>query len=219
MHSLRAKFGNVKKNVVDYLSLIERETRRVETLRLNTPFHKYPLHLCSFMMKEEKTMRTLMISAAALALTAGLAAANPGTDQLAAQAGVSANDYTQTQLIQLLDAQRNNDDERANFILSQAGQNTTAEGLSTDAQLAAAAGVEPGRFTINELQLLIEAKRDNDTRMTNFILSGQNRADGNVPSVVTPGQAQLAALLGVNASDYSLAELTKLYADRIDNRS
>ncbi|MDO9639613.1 MAG: hypothetical protein Q7J44_13825 [Pseudotabrizicola sp.] len=170
-------------------------------------------------------MRTLMISAAALALTAGIAAANPGLDQLAAQAGVSANDYTQGQLIQLLDAQRDNDVERINFIKSQAGNGAAirsdmgAGSASTDAQLAAAAGVEPGRFTINELQLLIEAKRDNDTQMTNFILSGQNRANGKPANVVTPGQAQLAALLGVDASQYTLAELTALYADQIDDRS
>ena len=170
-------------------------------------------------------MRTLMISAAALALTAGIAAANPGLDQLAAQAGVSANDYTQGQLIQLLDAQRDNDVERINFIKSQASNGAAirsdmgAGSASTDAQLAAAAGVEPGRFTINELQLLIEAKRDNDTQMTNFILSGQNRANGKPANVVTPGQAQLAALLGVDASQYTLAELTALYADQIDDRS
>lgn len=170
-------------------------------------------------------MRTLMISAAALALTAGIAAANPGVDQLAAQAGVSANDFTQAQLIQLLDAQRDNDAERVNFILSQAGTGAAVRGgtgtgvASVDAQLAAAAGVEPGRFTINELQLLVEAKRDNDVQMTNFILSGQNRANGKPAAVVSPGQAQLAALLGVDATQYTLAELTKLYADQIDNRS
>lgn len=170
-------------------------------------------------------MRTFMISAAALALSAGIAAANPGLDQLAAQAGVSANDYTQAQLIQLLDAQRDNDAERVRFIMSQAGNGAVvrsdmgAGSASTDAQLAAAAGVEPGRFTINELQLLIEAKRDNDMQMTNFILSGQNRTNGNPANVVTPGQAQLAALLGVDASQYTLAELSALYADQIDDRS
>ncbi|RGP38404.1 hypothetical protein [Pseudotabrizicola alkalilacus] len=170
-------------------------------------------------------MRTLMISAAALALTAGFAAANPGTDQLAAQAGVSANDYTQTQLIQLLQAQQDNDEARVRFIMSQAGEGAVSRSdmgagvASTDAQLAAAAGVEPGRFTINELQLLIEAKRDNDTQMTDFILSGQNRANGKPAEVVTPGKAQLAAVLGVDASQYTLTELTALYDQTVGNRS
>lgn len=170
-------------------------------------------------------MRTLMISAAALALSTGFALANSGTAQLAAQAGVSANDFTQSQLIQLLDAQRDNDDERVAFILSQAGDNTVSRSnmgdaaVSTDAQLAAAAGVEPGVYTTNELQRLIEAKRNNENEEAAFILSGQNRADSNASGVVTPGQAQIAAILGVDASEYTLAELTQLYAAWIDNRS
>lgn len=170
-------------------------------------------------------MRTLLISAAALALTAGLAAANSGTAQLAAQAGVSANDYTQAQLIQLLQAQQDNDDTRIRFIMAQAGQDTMsrsdmgAGAVSNDAQLAAAAGVEPGRFTASELQRLITAKRNNDTQLTNFILSGQNRAESNPAGVVTPGQAQLAATLGVDASQYTLTELTALYADRVGDDS
>lgn len=170
-------------------------------------------------------MRIVMLSAAALALSAGLAVANPGTAQLAAQAGVSANDYTQAQLLQLLDAQRDNDDARIRFIMSQAGQNTVSRSnmgdgaVSSDVQLAAAAGVEPGRFTTNELQRLIVAKQDNDTHTIDFILSGQNRAQGNAADVVTPGQAQFAATLGVDASQYTLAELTIMYADWLRDRS
>lgn len=166
-------------------------------------------------------MRTLMISVAAVALSAGFAFANPGTDQLASQAGVSANDYTQAQLIELLQAQRDNDDARIRFIMSQAGQNTMMEGevVSNDAQLAAAAGVAPGLYTANELQRLITAKRNNDSQLTNFILSGQNRVEGNAASVVTPGQEQMAAVLGVDASQYTLNELTMLYAKWMNDRS
>ncbi|PJF09274.1 hypothetical protein [Pseudorhodobacter sp. MZDSW-24AT] len=171
-------------------------------------------------------MRTLMISAAALALTAGIAAANPGVDQYAASLGVAPGALTQAQLIQLEEALRDNDTVTANFILSQAGtaevtrSNMGAETVSNDAQLAAAAGVEPGRFTANEMQLLIEAKRDNDDFMVDFILSGKNRAQANPTTTVTPGQAQLAASLGVDASQYTLSELTALYAKTLeDNRS
>ncbi len=172
-------------------------------------------------------MRILTLSTIALAtaLSAGIASANPGVDQLAASAGVSANDFTQTQLIQLLDAQRDNDAERIAFIMSQAASGNasmTKTGdlvLSQDAQMAAAAGVSPGRYTLNELQQLIVAKRDQDTATLNFILSGANRAAANPAGVVTPGQAQLAASLGVNASEYTLAELTELYAKRQDIRN
>ncbi|NEX47684.1 hypothetical protein [Pseudotabrizicola algicola] len=166
-------------------------------------------------------MRTLMISAAALALTAGIAAANPGVAQLAAIAGVSPNAFTQAQLIQLIEAQRDNDDITVDFILSQAaGADVTRSDMGTvsasgDAQLAASAGVEPGRFTANELQLLIEARQQNDNEMVDFILSGANRAQSGT-SVVTPGQAQLAASLGVDASQYTFSELTALYAERYD---
>jgi ribonuclease D len=164
-------------------------------------------------------MRTLMISAAALALTAGFALANPGLEQLANQAGVSANDYTQAQLIQLLQAQRDNDDALVGYIMSQASQNTVSRSdmgagvVSNDAQLAAAAGVAPGSYTANELQRLITANRNNDMQAADFILSGQNRVDSNPASVVTPGQAQLAAALGVDAAQYTLSELTQLYAE------
>lgn len=168
-------------------------------------------------------MRVLMISTAALVLTAGIAAANSGIDQLAASAGVSPEGFTQAQLIQLVDAQRANDDARINFILSQAGQGGVSrsdmgEGtVSQDAQLAALAGVAPGLYTTNELQRLVAAQRANDDALVNFILTGQNRNGGNSASAVTPGQAQLAARLGVDASDYTLTELTQLYNDRFND--
>ncbi|MDO8884872.1 hypothetical protein [Pseudotabrizicola sp.] len=170
-------------------------------------------------------MRTLMISAAAVALSAGFAFASPGIDQLANQAGVSPNGYTQAQLIELLQAQRENDDARVRFIMSQAARTDVSRSamggatVSNDAQLAAAAGVAPGLYTTNELQRLITAKRNNDTQLVDFILSGQNRAEGNPASVVTPGQVQMAAILGVDASQYTLTELTQLYAEWVGNNS
>lgn len=168
-------------------------------------------------------MRIIMMTAAALALTTGLASANPGVDQLAAAAGVSPNGFTQAQLIQLLDAQRDNDTQRVQFILSQADQssvaisNMGAAGVSSDAQLAAKAGVEPGRFTVNELERLVRADRENDTQTRNFILSGQNRVEAT--GVVTPGKQQLAATLGVDAADYTLSELSALYAEAVRDQS
>lgn len=168
-------------------------------------------------------MRIITLTTAALALTAGLASANPGIDQLAAAAGVSADGFTQTQLVQLLDAQRDNDTQRVQFILSQAGAGTVAisnmgpTGASSDAQLAAKAGVEPGRFTVNELERLILADRENDTQTRAFILSGQNRVEAT--GTITPGMQQLAATLGVNAADYTLLELTEMYSEIVRDRS
>ncbi|MCU0898894.1 MAG: hypothetical protein MUC82_00190 [Cypionkella sp.] len=163
-------------------------------------------------------MRILTLSAAALALTAGLAAANPGVDQLAAEAGVAPGVLTQAQLIRLIDAQRDNDDATVRFILSQAGQadvtrsNMGAGSVSSDAQLAAAAGVAPGQYTTNELYMLIEARRDNDQQRADFILSGEIRNGASVDGSAA-AKAQLAGPLGVNPDDYTLSELVQLNAD------
>ncbi len=170
-------------------------------------------------------MRILILSTLAVAttLSAGMAAASSGLDQLAASAGVSANDFTAAQLIQLRDAQRDNDQERISFILSQAGTGTVTRSdmgsseISQNAQLAASAGVAPGLYTTGELQVLIEAKRDNDIERARFILSGENRKGASPTSAVSPGKAQLAAALGLNAADYSLAELARLHAEQIDS--
>lgn len=175
-------------------------------------------------------MRILTLSTLALAtaLSAGVASAqsvNPGVAQLAASAGVSPYAFTQSQLIRLVDAQRNNDAEEIAFILSQSSDNQVArsdmggDAVSSDAQLAAAAGVAPGLYTVSELQRLITARTNNDDEAVAFILSGENREEANPASVVTPGEAQIANILGVDAADYTLAELTALYAERYGDRS
>ncbi|MFN7225314.1 MAG: hypothetical protein ACK4MS_14975, partial [Paracoccaceae bacterium] len=141
----------------------------------------------------------------------------------ASLAGVAPEGFTQVQLIQLLDAQRTNDDARIRLILSQAGQSAVSRSdmgaieASGNEQLAALAGVAPGLYTSNELQRLIRAQRTGDDALANFILTGQNRAAENPASAVTPGQVQLAALLGVDASDYTLSELTQMHADRFND--
>lgn len=168
-------------------------------------------------------MRILTLSALALstALSAGVASANSGVDQLAAIAGVQASDFTATQLVQLTDAQRDNDQQRIDFILSQARTNAMTRSdmggaaASQDAQLAADAGVAPGLYTNAELQMLIDAKRNNNSNRVQYILSGDNRAEAAPTSSVSPGKAQLAAFLGLNPADYSLTELTRLYSEQV----
>jgi hypothetical protein len=172
-------------------------------------------------------MRKLFLSTAiGAALLAGAAAAqsvNPGVEQLARIAGVSAEGFTQAQLVRLIDAQRDNDQEEVNFILSQNGVASRADttgAISTSQgadQLSALAGVEPGQFTNAELTRLIEAKRTNDDETVAFILSGANRETRGGIGEASQGKAQLAASLGVNPADYTLAELSTLYLDSIDN--
>lgn len=166
---------------------------------------------------------TLSIIALSAALGAGAVSAqsiNPGVAQLAATAGVSADRFTQAQLIQLIDAQRDNDRERINFILGQAGSDVSRSEMGSPtspgaAQLALSAGVEPGRFTQVELIRLIDAQRAEDTETVAYILSGDSRATTD-DATISAGRAQLAASLGVNAADYTLAELSALYTDKID---
>ena len=74
--------------------------------------------------------------------------------------------------------------------------------------MALALGVEPGRFTTAELMQIEEAKHENDRFRLDAILSGATRQTAD--HGVTPGKVQLAALVGVNAADYTLAELTAM---------
>lgn len=161
-------------------------------------------------------MKTLVTSALILATLSGAALAssavpglNAGDVQLARVAGVEPGRYSRAELLQIIDATRQNEPLTAQYFLSGANRASGASNDSAGAvQLARTAGVEPGRFTVAELINLIEAKRDNDTVTVNYILSGTNRqgeAEG-----VSPGKAQLAALVGVNPADYSLAELVAL---------
>jgi hypothetical protein len=167
-------------------------------------------------------MRTTYISAAvvALGLAAGAASAqsvNPGLEQLAALAGVNAAGYTQADLVNLIDAQRSNDQEKAAFITATAsGVASRAEtagyvGLSQgDVQLAKLAGVEPGVYSASELNRLIAAKNANDPQTVAFILNHTDRVDAGGLGTVSQGKAQLAAQLGVNPADYTLAQLSAL---------
>lgn len=163
---------------------------------------------------------------AALVLVAATGAAqaqdvNPGIEQLAAQAGVNAADFTVSQLISLQDAIDSNNVERTQFILSQARTQTTRATLTADTtspayrQLEAGLGVEPGRFSPAELSQLAAARRSDEPARAAYILSGENRADG-ADDATNAGKLQLAAALGLNPDDYTLAELTARVQDLND---
>ena len=168
---------------------------------------------------------TLGIAVLATALTAGVVSAqtvNPGVAQLAASVGVSASAFTPTQLIRLEQAQRDNDQQTIDFILSQANGSVSRSDKGAtlsagDVQLSRIAGVEPGLYSTSELVRLIDAQRDNDSELVRFITSGADRQSADAASSVSPGEAQLAAILGVNPADYTLAELSQLYAASIDD--
>lgn len=161
-------------------------------------------------------MKTLLTSALIVASLSGAAfAASPavgadaGKAQLALTAGVEPGRYTTEELINIIEAKRDNDAAKVNYYLSGAnrGSEAVTGGAGAD-QFARSLGVEPGRFTLAELIQLDAAKRENDPAAINFVLSGKNRQGDT--GQVTPGKAQLAALAGVNAADYTRAELIAL---------
>lgn len=170
------------------------------------------------------SLKTVTFAALISVAAIGAAAANTagsGKDQLARILGVDADAYTTAQLSQLYEAKRNNDTETYNFIVAQAAGNIPASNDTSagNVQRALALGVEPGRFTAVELSQLEVAKRNGDTEVWKFILSGANR---NTPAsaaagTVSPGKAQLAASLGLNPAEYTLSELARLNADKSSN--
>lgn len=98
--------------------------------------------------------------------------------------------------------------------LTLAGAGTAfAASPSSDAQLAALAGVTVGQYSAAELQSIIDARRDNDTSALNYYLSGANR-NGDVQGDTS---GQLANLAGVAAGTYSASELALIIEARKDN--
>lgn len=148
-----------------------------------------------------------------LALTgaafAGSNAATPSTDaQAAYSAGVQPGQYTAAELQAISDARSENDAAKLSYYLSGANRaEATAGATIGSAQLASIAGVQPGHYTVAELQQIIDAKKENDAAKLNFILSGANRGGPVGTADVTPGKAQLAAIAGLDPATHTVAEL------------
>ncbi|MGV8953895.1 MAG: hypothetical protein ACOH2M_22545 [Cypionkella sp.] len=161
-------------------------------------------------MKENDMFKSILTPALiALSLASVANAGEVSTDaQLAASAGVASNEYTAAELQNIVSARRDNNQTVVNFYVSHANRNQTQGDAGN--QLAKLAGVAPGTYSASELQLIINAQAKNDTQDISAILTGANRADVDGVGVVTPGKAQLAASLGLNPADYTLAQLAAL---------
>ncbi len=159
-----------------------------------------------------KSILTPALIALTLAGSGAAFAASPTSDaQLAASAGVAAGQYTAAELNAIIDARRDNDLSALNYYLSGTNRSDGAQGDSSG-QLANLAGVAPGTFSSSELALIIEAHKDDDADKAAFILSGKNRTISAEAAAVTPGEAQIASVLGLDPAEYTLAELTRLWA-------
>jgi hypothetical protein len=147
----------------------------------------------------------------ALTLAGAASAASPSSDaQLAAAAGVQVGQYTAAELQSILEARNENDTSKLNFYLSGANRAAAEVQGDTSGQLAKLAGVQPGAYSASELQLIIDARKENDRDRVAYVLSGTNRVAPAAAEAVTAGEVQIAAALGVDPAQYTLAELIAL---------
>lgn len=162
--------------------------------------------------KMETNMRTTLTLAAILfAGAASAASVNPGQAQLAAQLGVSAEDYTLSQLTQLA-SERQEDGYGLNRNAPGLADTSVSTGNNAGkTQLAAQLGLNPDEYTLSELTKI-------DAHRTEYgITKVEARTPDFAASVENPnnaGKLQLAAQLRVDPANYTLSELTRIAADR-----
>lgn len=136
---------------------------------------------------------------------------SPGHAQLAALAGVAPDRYSTAQLIQLVEARRENDTTQVRYILDQDG---TVVGRSDFVPLPSDAAEG---LTLAEQIALADAIREHQLSTVQYIVSGTIRTSvPNPASVVTPGEAQLAGLAGVDPAKFTLAELVAMQKSTTD---
>ena len=83
-------------------------------------------------------------------------------------------------------------------------------------QFAGALGVDSELYTMSELIRLDNAISENDQTTVRWILDGGLKASApEDPARVTPSEAQLAASLGLDPAQYTSAELSALYAQKV----
>ena len=154
------------------------------------------------------------------ALVVAASAPALANDQLARSLGVEPGVLTTAQLAQVKASIDNADDNRTAKALierfASGDVSTMSTGVSAGhAQLAAQFGVDPAQFSVAELASLPAlVDNDSDNRAVEARIE-QIRNGGIVSTMstgISAGQAQLAANLGVDAADYSLAELVNLKA-------
>ena len=142
------------------------------------------------------------------AIALGLAAPAFANDQLAASIGVEPGVYTTAELIQLRSALEDNDQSTVNFILDMV-DGTPAANSAGARSIAASIGVDAADFSVNELIALRRALEENDQSQVDFIKDHGAEVTMSTRGV-TPGQAALAASLGVDAGDFTLTQLISL---------
>ncbi|MGJ8584093.1 MAG: hypothetical protein ACSHXD_08385 [Marinosulfonomonas sp.] len=158
-------------------------------------------------------MKNLIATTVIAATLAAPAFAGSGKDQLAALAGVSAENYSISELVRLDAAQKDGDATTSSFIKAKANGNviSTQNSVSAgQAQLAASVGVEPGSLTQAEMIRLDQALREGDATKANYIIDQANGDSISSQSGISAGDAQLAALVGVEPGSLTRAQMIRL---------
>ena len=137
---------------------------------------------------------------------------SPADAQLAASAGVEPGVYTTAQMIQIIEARHEGDAAQLAFLLGQSGPAATRTNFTA---VMTSVGSEGLSFA-EQIQLQ-EARHENDRATEAFILSGTNHRSALPASAVTPGEAQLAAIVGADPADYTLAELVAMQPATTDD--
>jgi hypothetical protein len=163
--------------------------------------------------KENEMFKSILTPAlVAVALTTSAFAADPSSDaQSAALAGVQPGVYTAAELQNILAAQQEGDRARLEFFLSHTNRaQADANSRLATGQLAASAGVPSGEYTRFEASNIIDARLDGDQDTLNYYLSHENRKPAAPASAVTATEARIAKALGLDPTQYTLAELVAL---------
>ena len=152
---------------------------------------------------------TLLATVAALSLSAALPALANGVH-------VDTSQYTAAEQAFLKTADWQEDRAQINAILNgESSVGITASSKSAPSsgaeQLAHSVGVDAGAYSLADLATL---KTANPEESRNLISATLNQATSDTLSDgVTPARAQIAASLGVDASDYTLPELVSMKGD------
>ncbi|WP_444452732.1 hypothetical protein ACTTAI_17235 [Rhodobacter capsulatus] len=122
----------------------------------------------------------LVFAGLALVLAAGAANATgvtPGHQQLANQLGVEAGAYSTSELAQIADARRHDDQSTVAWLLAHGNSRASNETSVGKAQIAAQLGLDASDFTAAELTQIVDAKREGNLHTVNFVLKHENRND------------------------------------------
>lgn len=144
-----------------------------------------------------------------------VAATGPGDVQLALAAGVQPGTFSRAELITILQARSDEDAAKLNYYLSGSNRVEAPSDPASLAQLAGAAGVSGGDYSAIELAQLSQARLLENDATVAFIVNRAGKAPA-AAEVVTPGEAMLASVVGVDPADYTLAQLIALQPEQND---